>query len=281
MEFGGSEGLGHSRPMKPANQILVFDRALVRQHRDRMAPGFAAHSVVFDEAAGHLMERLKDVKRDFTSILDLGAHHGALVHQVMQDKKTFVVAADLSEKMLQPVSCSSVVADEEYLPFATDSFDLILSNLSLHWVNDLPGALIQIKNALRPDGLFLGTVLGGQTLYELRTCLLEAELSITGGISPRLSPTIELQAASGLLQRAGFVLPVTDQETITLTYTDVFALMHDLRGMGEANAHRERLRRSTRRAVFMEAARLYQARYATADGRIPATFEVLFLHGWK
>ncbi len=267
--------------MNIPDQILVFDRALKRRHHDRAAAGFAAHSVLFESVAEHLIERLSDVKRSFASVLDLGSHNGILARRFAEKKNSFVVAADVSEKMLRPLAMPCVAADEELLPFAAGSFDLVASNLSLHWVNDLPGALAQIKNALRPDGLFLATVFGGRTLHELRGCLMEAELSVTGGVSPRLSPTIELQTASALLQRAGFSLPVADQETIRLTYPDAFALMRDLRGMGEANAHLHRLRTPARHAVFTEAVRLYRMRYGAADGRIPATFEVLFLHGWK
>lgn len=172
-------------------------------------------------------------------------------------------------------------ADEELLPFAPQSFDLIVSNLSLHWVNDLPGTLAQIWQALKPEGLFLATLFGGQTLFELRACLLDAELAVTGGVSPRLSPSIDMQTASALLQRAGFSLPVTDQEIITLSYSDIFALMRDVRGMGETNAHGQRWRKATRREVFLLADRLYKERFARADGRLPATFEVIFLHGWQ
>jgi len=266
--------------MNAPNQ--VFDRASVRRHRERAAAGFfPRHSVLSEETARQILERLADVKRSFKTILDLGARDGFLARQLATQNAT-VVAADLSEKMLashHDTLC--VVADEELLPFAPRSFDLAVSNLSLHWVNDLPGALVQIKNSLRPDGLFLATLLGGQTLIELRTCLLEAELTVMGGISPRLSPSIDLQTASALLQRAGFHLPVTDQETMTLTYSDMFALMRDLRGMGEANAHLRRSRKGARRAVFDLANQLYRERFALSDGRIPATFEVIFMHGWN
>ncbi len=267
--------------MADPNQILAFDRALMRRHRDRAVPRFADHRVLFDETAALLMERLGDVKRDFRSVLDLGAHDGLLAQKIVERHHGLVVAADLSLPMLLNAPSSAVVADEEFLPFAPNSFDLVVSNLSLHWVNDLPGALAQIISALKPEGLFLAALFGGHTLQELRACLLEAELSVTGGVSPRVSPSIDLPTASALLQRAGFALPVTDQETFTLTYPDSFALMRDLRGMGEANANRERSDRFTRRAVLTEADRLYRERYAGTDGRIPASFEILFLHGWR
>jgi SAM-dependent methyltransferase len=265
--------------MNDQGQILVFDRALLRVRRDRAAPSFAAHDVLFHEIAAQIHERLGGIKENFSAVLDLGAHQGMLARDLAESGASFVVAADLSEKMLRAAQHPVVVADEEFLPFASGSFDLVVSNMSLHWVNDLPGALAQIKNALRPGGLFLAAMPGGNTLHELRAALLDAELKVTGGGSPRLSPTVDLPDASGLLQRAGFVLPVTDRETVTLTYPDLFALMRDLRGMGEAAVHYHRPRRPTRRAIFLEAERIYRARFAAADDRLPASFEILFLHG--
>lgn len=263
--------------MSGSSQIFVFDRALVRRHRDRAAAGFARHNTLFEESAELLLERLGDIKRPFASILDLGARDGSLAAALAKRYgDAFIVAACASKK-----TAGHIVADEEFLPFAPNSFDLIVSNLSLHWVNDLPGALVQIKTALRPNGLFLAALSGGETLHELRACLMEAELAASGGVSLRLSPQLDLQTASGLLQRAGFALPVADQETITFTYPDAFALMRDLRGMGETNANLQRLKRPSRRAVLFEAARLYSERFAAPDGRIPATFEVIFMHGWK
>lgn len=267
--------------MENTNQILVFDRLKVRQQRNRAAPRLDQHDVLFQDTAQHLMERVDDVTRQFHAVLDLGSHHGILARHFAKRENVFVVAQDCAESMLRHETIPCVVSDEDFLPFAPESFDLVLSNLSLHWVNDLPGALLQIRSVLRPGGLFLAAVVGGHTLHELRQCLLEAELLVTGGGSPRVSPTIELQAASGLLQRAGFELPVADQETYTLIYSDALALMRDLRGMGASNAHRDRLRYPTRRAVILEAARLYQQRFADSSGGVRAQFDVLFLHGWK
>jgi len=171
--------------------------------------------------------------------------------------------------------------DEEQLPHFEAQFDLIVSNLALHWVNDLPGALIQANRALKPDGLFQAAVLGGETLHELRSCLMDAELEISGGVSPRVSPMVDLRDAAGLMQRAGFALPVVDTDRITVTYEDAFRLMSDLRGMGEANAVLERRKSFTPRGLFLRAAQIYADRFAGPDGRIPATFEVLYLHGWR
>jgi NADH dehydrogenase [ubiquinone] 1 alpha subcomplex assembly factor 5 len=267
--------------MSDPGQILVFDRALVRAHRDRAAAGFAAHGALFKEIAARLIERLGDIKQEFRAVLDLGAHTGLLARHFGARGTPLVVAADLSEKMLQTVPRPCVAADEELLPFAPGSFDLIVSNLGLHWVNDLPGALAQIKNALKPGGLFLAALIGGNSLYELRACLMEAELKIADGASPRLSPSVSLQSAAALLQRAGFALPVADEEKIILEYADAFALMRDLRGMGETNANLQRLRHPARRHIFEEAARLYRSRFGAARASIPASFEILFLHGIK
>ena len=173
-----------------------------------------------------------------------------------------------------------VAADPELVPFREASFDLVVSNLVLHWTADLPGALVQLRRALRPDGLLLAAMLGGQTLIELRTALFEAELEQEGGVSPRVSPSIELGDAAALLKRAGYALPVADSETITVAYPDPLALMRDLRGMGETNALADRRRQFMRRATLARAALIYAERFAEPDGTIPATFEVLFLCGW-
>jgi len=174
----------------------------------------------------------------------------------------------------------ALVADEEALPLADASVDLVLSCTSLHHVNDLPGALIQIRRALKPDGVFLAALFGGATLWQLRQAWLAAEAALEGGASPRVAPFADLADAAGLLQRAGFALPVADSDTITVTYATPLNLMADLRGMGEANALIERRRTPTRRATLWAAAEHYATRFADPDGRVPATFEVLYLTGW-
>jgi len=174
----------------------------------------------------------------------------------------------------------SVAADEELLPFADGAFDLIISNLSLHWVNDLPGALIQARRALKPDGLFLAAMLGGHTLTELRQSLMEAETKVEGGFSPRVSPFVDVRDGGDLLQRAGFALPVADADVISVSYTDPFRLLADLRGMGAANAVFERRKGATRRATLMAAAEAYRNNFGGPDGRLPATFEVIYLTAW-
>jgi SAM-dependent methyltransferase len=260
---------------------LVFDRRAVRRHRDRAAADFAAHDFLFREVGDRLLDRLADMARRFPSALDLGCRTGTLARHIAgRGGVERLVSAELSPAMARAAPPPRLVADEEALPFAPASFDLVLSNLALHWTNDLPGALLQIRQALKPDGLFLAALFGGDTLTELREALLGAELDLAGGVSPRLSPVVDLRDAGMLLQRAGFALPVIDTDMLTVTYADALALMRDLRGMGETNAAAERLRHPTRRTVLAEAAARYAARHADAEGRIVARFQVIFLTGW-
>lgn len=262
----------------------VFDRRLVRRHRDRAAVRLAEHGYLFAEVAERLADRLDDVTRAFPIALDLGCHGGALANALgRRGGIETLVQCDLSVAMARLAAADgrpTLAADEEALPFAPASFDLVLSALNLHWVNDLPGALIQINRALKPDGLFLAALLGGRTLSELREALLEAEVAEAGGASPRLSPLADIRDLGNLLQRAGFALPVVDADTITVSYPDALALMRDLRGMGETNAVHTRPRGATRRATLVRAAAIYAERFARADGRVPATFEVLYLTAW-
>lgn len=259
-------------------QARVFDRRLLRQRRRRAAAVAGDHDFLLREVGERLVDRLADVSRGFPLALDLGCRGDALAQMVAgQGKVATLLQAGLA---LGNARGPRFVADEEMLPLRAESLDLVLSNLALHWVNDLPGALAQIRAALKPDGLFLASMFGAGTLNELRSCLMEAELAETGGASPRVSPFAALRDAAGLLQRAGFALPVADCDTITVTYADFFRLLADLRGMGETNILRERLKRPTRRAVFARAAALYQQRFAGPDGRLRATFQILFLTGW-
>lgn len=267
------------------NAMNVFDRALVRRHRDRAAPGFADYDFLFMEGAERLCDRLLDINRNFSMGLDLGCHAGELSQALAAiGKIETLVQADLSPDMARLAQARTikptVVMDEEQLPFALSAFDIVMSNLSLHWVNDLPGALAQIRLSLKPDGLFLGQVLGGETLFELRTVLGDAEHALDGGWSPRISPFADVRDLGALLQRAGFALPVVDIDTITVRYTDPFKLLKDLRGMGESNAVLERRRTPLKRQTLMAAMARYVERFADTDGRIPATFEILTMTAW-
>jgi len=261
--------------------MQVFDRRAVRRHRDRAAAVFAEHRFLIDEVAERLTDRLDDVRRLFPRALDLGARDGALARCLTgRGGIETLVQCDVSQDLVARADGLRVVADEEALPFAPDSFDLVLSSLSLHWVNDLPGALVQIRQALKPDGLFLAALLGGDTLTELRQSLADAEIAMEGGLSPRVSPFADVRDVGGLMQRAGFALPVVDADIITVSYADPLRLMADLRGMGEANAVLERRRTIMRRETLMEAAARYRQRFGGEDGRIPATFQVIYLTGW-
>jgi NADH dehydrogenase [ubiquinone] 1 alpha subcomplex assembly factor 5 len=260
----------------------VFDRRLLRRRRDRAAAGFATHDFLLCEVAERLADRLADVRRRFPLALELGCHAGQLGRTLLATGKLDrLVRCDHAPAMVRRADGPRLVADEEYLPFADDSLDLVASALALQWVNDLPGTLVQVRRALKPDGLFLAALLGGESLRELRRSLLEAETAIEGGASPRVAPFVDVRAAGALLQRAGFALPVAEAETITVTYPDVFCLMADLRGMGAANALADRRRGFTRRSTLLTAVATYRRRFADARGRLPATFQVLFLTGWK
>lgn len=267
--------------------MQVFDRGAVRAHRDRAAAHFDEHRFLADEVAARLMDRLDDFTRRFPLALELGARDGFLSAQARNCGKIDVaLVADFSPRMAGLAAARghwgmSVCADEEFLPFAPRAFDMVWSCLSLHWVNDLPGTLIQAQRCLKPDGLFIAAMLGGSTLHELRQVLVETEMETGGGVRPRISPFADARDAAGLLQRAGFALPVTDSDTITVKYRNLPALLYDLRFMGEANAVRSRGRGFTPSALFAEAADRYGEKYADEDGRIAATFEVVYLAGWS
>ena len=261
--------------------MRVFDRRAVRQHRERAAANLDRHDFLFREVAERLADRLSDIKRQFPLALELGCHTGQLASQVGQRGGIeTLIQADLSEAMARRAGRPALVADEEFLPIGEQCLDLVLSVLSLHWVNDLPGALVQIRRALKPDGLFLAAMLGGETLNELRQSFLIAETEVSGGASPRVAPFAEVAEAGSLLQRAGFALPVVDTDVLTFRYTDPLGLMRELQGLGESNAVVERHKGLTPRRAIDEAARQYQLRFADSEGRVPATFQVLYLTAW-
>jgi len=264
------------------SDLTVFDRAQVRRQRDRAAVRLADHDFLFQEVAERVSDRLLDMSRTFPTALDLGCHNGEL-SALLQSRGGIetLVRCDLSPEMAKRAGGLALAADEEFLPFAPESFDLIISNLSMHWVNDLPGALLQIRHALKQDGLFIGAMLGGETLWELRQCLVDAELAEEGGIGPRVSPFADLRDLGALLQRAGFSLPVVDLDSITVTYGDVMRLFADLRGMGEGNAVAARRRGFSRRSTLFRAMALYEERFKDADGRLPATFQIMTMTAWR
>ena len=274
------------------NSLLMqpFDRDSLRRHRLRAAHGsgthgFGAHDFLFREIAERMDERLDEVNRSFRRILVVGNHGGIAADMVRaRYGQAHVTRMDLDPGLLARGAGMNttwaVAADEEALPFAAQSFDLVISLLSLHWVNDLPGALLQMRHVLKPDGLLLASLIGGESLSELRQAFLEAEAAIEGGVSPRVSPFLDARTAGGLLQRAGLALPMVDLDNVRVTYESAFNLMNDLRGMGETNSLSARRKAFTRRTTLLAMAEAYQTRFALGTGRIPATFDILYLTGW-
>jgi SAM-dependent methyltransferase len=261
----------------------LFDRALHRRRLDRAAAGYGGADFLKRRAAEDAVDRLEAILRDFPRAVDLGARSGAfreaLASSPAGQRVGWLVEADLSGAMMSARTGPRIQLDEERLPFADGSLDLVVSTLSLHWTNDLPGALAQIRRSLRPDGLFLGSLLGGGTLKELRWALTQAEIEVRGGAGPRVSPFADALDGAGLLQRAGFALPVSDIDHLTVRYAHPLKLMADLRAMGETSVLVERPGPLSRR-VLERALGLYVDRYAEADGRVPATFDIINLTGW-
>ena len=261
-------------PSAPAPRI--FDRALMRARLARAvatpAPG---RDFLLARAAEDLADRLGTVKRSFARALDLGTPAAHFARVLAADPR---IASAL--RAAPAFASADLVADAEAPPFADASFDLIVSGLALHLVNDLPGALSHIRRALRPDGLFLAALPAGRTLQELRHALAAAEEEVSGGASPRVAPFADLRDLGSLLQRAGFALPVVDSDLVTVRHGSLFALMADLRGMGATSVLAQRSRKPATRALFVRAAEIYAERFADPDGRLRATFEIVWLSGW-
>jgi len=258
-----------------AQNPTVFDRHLLRL-RQRRARALGPETFLIERVAQELCERLAAVLRRFERAVDLGTPSDA-VARVLAEKATTVIRAGHDVARGEGLR---VVADEEALPFADASLDLVVSALALQFVNDLPGALIQIRRALRPDGLLLAALIGGDSLNELRAAFAEAESETAGGVSPRVAPFVDLRALGALMQRAGFALPVIDSDRLTVRYDNVFALMRDLRRMGATNVLTERRRAPLRRATLLRMAEIYAQRFADTDGRLRASFEIVWLSGW-
>lgn len=257
---------------------ILFDRALLRARR-RRAQALGEATFLLDRVADELLERLATVVRHFPLALDLGTPGAALRLRLAGSPSVGRVIA-LGAADDTTGEKPDIVGDEEALPLANSSLDLVVSALALHLVNDLPGTLIQIRRALKPDGLFLAALLGGETLTELRQSFAAAEAEAEGGVSPRVAPFADLRDLGALLQRAGFALPVVDVDRITVRYAAALALMHDLRRMGATNALTERRRMPLRRATLARAAEIYSDRFADPDGKLRATFDIVWLSGW-
>jgi len=254
--------------------ITIFDRKQIAFQRSRAVKNQSGgHDFLLRWSMDQIAERLSIVRRQFPVCVQIGAraplipaHPFGIEHLITTD-----ITPDLNP---------DIVCEEDFFPFAPQSLDLVVSALDLHTVNDLPGALIQIRRSLKPDGLFVAAMIGGETLHELRQCLVQAELETSDGASPRIAPFADKPQMGDLLQRAGFSLPVIDSEIVTVTYDSIFPLMKDLRGMGEGNAVAERTRKLTPLSLFVRAGELYAEKFVEPDGRIRATFEIIFLLGW-
>lgn len=258
---------------------MIFDRKLLHARQQR-ARALGPATFLLDRVAAELSERLSAVLRSFDVAVDLGTPTDALRRVLAASGKAkAIIAAEPAAARLDD-SFLHVAADEEALPFAEASLDLVVSALALQFVNDLPGALIQIRRALKPDGLLLAALLGGDSLSELREAFAQAESEIEGGVSPRVAPFADLRELGALLQRAGFALPVIDSDRLAVRYDSAFALMRDLRLMGATNVLNERRRQPLKRATLFRMAEIYAQRFADADGRVRATFEIAWLSGW-
>jgi SAM-dependent methyltransferase len=257
---------------------VIFDRSLLRARR-RRARALGPETFLIERVAQELGERLAAVLRQFGRTVDLGSPTDAVARVLAESGKvTTVVRAAHDPEGAAPFL--RVAADEEALPFADGALDLVVSALSLQFVNDLPGTLIQIRRALRPDGLLLAALIGGDSLSELREAFAQAESEVEGGLSPRVAPFADLREMGALMQRAGFALPVVDTDKLTVRYDTVVALMHDLRRMGATNVLAERRRGALRRAMLARMVEIYADRFADPDGRLRASFEIVWLSGW-
>jgi SAM-dependent methyltransferase len=250
----------------PTAAPILFDRALLRVRQNRAQRGEPA-TFLLDRVTEDMEERLHAVLRQFTDAADIWTP-GEILRRPSRDRFKSVTRISLDD------------TGREVLPLPPESLDLAVSALAFQFVNDLPGVLTQIRRALRPDGLLLAAMLGGGTLTELRQCFAAAEAECEGGVSPRVAPFADLRDVGALLQRAGFALPVTDVDRVVVRYDSAFALMHDLRNMGATNILAERRRTPTRRATMLRMAQIYGERFADSDGRIRATFDVIWLSGW-
>ena len=259
----------------------IFDRRLIRARRDRIAISGEAPDFLLTRVADDFAERLSIVRREFPRAVSLGAYSGVLAQRLRALPNVGeIVDVDPSVQCLMLATGPRVAAEEDALPFAAQSLDLVVSGLSLQLVNDLPGALVQINRALKPDGLLLAALLAGETLKELREAWLLAESEMLGGASPRVAPFADVRELGRLLQRAGFALPVADSDIVRVTYESPLALMREIKEMGASNMLAERRRIPVTRGLLFRAAEIYRGKFGLPNGRIPATFEIITLTGW-
>uniref|UniRef100_A0A1B6C9K2 Arginine-hydroxylase NDUFAF5, mitochondrial n=1 Tax=Clastoptera arizonana TaxID=38151 RepID=A0A1B6C9K2_9HEMI len=273
----------------PADSPMnIFDRnaKIIQKERASLSPDIELYDYLKEEVGYRLADRVFDIKRTFKCAVDLGCNRGFVSRHILRESVEKLIMCDSSPSLLKQaklpeegVITEKIVVDEENLPFEPESLDLVISNLSLHWVNNLPGTFAQIMQCLKKDGVFMACVFGGDTLFELRCSLQLAELERVGGISPHISPFTEVRDIGSLLTRAGFTMLTVDSDEIVVGYPSMFELMLDLKGMGESNAARNRSLHLSREKMFAAAA-IYNELYGK-DGQIPATFHILYMLGWK
>lgn len=260
--------------------LSVFNRANLRRHQVRSAPGFERFRFLHDWCEKEIMDRLAIIRRDFAQTAIISDRTlPAFRARLTETKGTQNIISLLPHLALKQDQQNILLSDSEILSLAPQSMDMIISIMDLHKINDLPGALVQIRQALKPDGLFIACMAGGETLHELRQAMMAAELEVRGGASPRVFPFADKQQMGALLQRAGFALPVVDSDILRVTYRDLFHLMGDLRGMGESNIIAAQSKTFTPKRFFLRAAELYQQHHAHGDD-IEASFEIISLIGW-
>ncbi|XP_068648628.1 putative methyltransferase At1g22800, mitochondrial [Aristolochia californica] len=276
-----------------SSRLKIFDRDLKRTQRDRAAWLCHGKDTFVDSVAENLLDRLEDCKKTFPTALFLGGSmealrrllrgRGGVEKLTMMDmsydmvKRCRTAEAEMADNHIET---SFVVGDEEFLPIRESSLDLVISCLGLHWTNDLPGAMIQCRMALKPDGLFIAAILGGETLKELRIACTIANMEREGGISPRVSPLAQVRDAGNLLTRAGFTLPGVDVDEYTVRYDSALDLIEHLRAMGETNALVQR-NNILKKETALATAAIYQSMFAAEDGTVPATFQVIYMTGWR
>ncbi len=256
---------------------ILFHSTRTRKRRERAASNFAAHDFFHRQAATALAESLESMTYAFPRVVELGA--SGLLEPILRGRQgtQHYWPCDITGAM----PGTQLVLDNERLPFAPDALDAVFSAGGLHWINDLPGALVQIRQALKPDGLLMATLPGPETLRELRTVFAASDAALSGGITPRVAPFPDVRDAGGLLQRAGFALPVVDRDIVTVSYDNLFALMDDLRGAGQVNMLQHQLQHFTPKSFFLDAAKRYADTFSDSEGRITATFEIVTMTAWK
>ena len=266
--------------MSPSPQVqALFERALLAQRRHR-ACALGRVTFLIDRVAEDMAERLSAVRRTFDVVVDLGTPTDTVRRAILASGAVERIVAAAPTIVAREEQTPLVLADEERLPFRDASLDVVVSGLALQFVNDLPGALVQIRRALKPDGLFLAALIGGDTLTELRQAFAAAEAEIEGGVSPRVAPFADVRTMGALMQRTGFALPVTDVDHVCVRYDSPLRLMQDLRRMGATNVLAERRRGVLRRQTLKRLIEIYAERFADPDGRVRASFDIIWLSGW-